>query len=113
MDKQITPYMLKFSQSYTFRDQSYAEIDLSGLEDMTAADMVAAEKYLIDEWIFTPEKEDTLEYIFFIASRFSGLPMQFFMQLKPKDAGRLKTMITEFINGNTSERSSERNGENE
>lgn len=113
MDKQTTPHVLKFSQSYTFRDQPYEEIDLSGLEDMTAADMVAAERYMIGEWIFTPEKEDTLEYNFFIASKFSGLPMQFFMQLKPKDAARLRAMITKFINGDADEGGKEQDGENE
>lgn len=113
MERKATPHALKFSQPYSFGDQSYAEIDLSGLENMTAADMVAAERYMISEWIFIPEKENTLEYIFFIASKFSGLPMQFFMQLKPKDAARLRAMITDFINGDADKGESEQNGENE
>lgn len=113
MESKTGSHVLKFSQPYIFSGQSYTEIDLSGIEHMTASDMSAAERYMIGEWIFTPEVEDALEYNFFLASRFSGLPMQFFMQLRPKDAGRLKAMITEFINGDAAEGGNERDVKNE
>lgn len=112
MENQNTGYVLKLSQPYAFGGRSYAEIDLSGMENMTAADMIAAEAYMIHEGLFTTEKEDTLEYSFFIASRFSGLPMQFFMQFKPKDAARLRAAVKEYMGSDADEGSGERHGKN-
>ena len=37
---------VKFSKPYRFEDKTYKEIDLSGLDNLTAEDMIAADKYL-------------------------------------------------------------------
>lgn len=111
MENQNTGHVLKLSQPYAFGDQSYAEIDLTGMENMTAADMIAAEAYLIHEGLFTTEKEDTMEYNIFLASRFSGLPMQFFVQFKPRDATRLRAAIMKYMSEDTEEGSREQDGE--
>ena len=113
MESQNTNHVVKFSQPYVLGGRSYAEIDLSSLENMTAADMIAAEAYMIREGLFTTEKEDALEYIFFIASRFSGLSMQFFTQFKPMDAARLRATVKEYMGSNADERIGERHGKNE
>ena len=38
--------LIKFSKPYVFENQTYTEIDLAGLENLTARDMIDAEKYL-------------------------------------------------------------------
>lgn len=111
MDNQNPHHILKLSQPYAFGGLSYTEIDLSSMEGMTAADMIAAEEHLIREGLFTPEKEDTMEYNIFLASRFSGLPMQFFVQFKPKDVTRLRATIRKYIGEDTEEGNGEQDGE--
>ena len=39
--------LIKFSKPYVFEGQTYTEIDLAGLENLTARDMIDAEKYLL------------------------------------------------------------------
>ena len=39
-------YILRFNKPYTFDDEVYNEVDLSGIEDITAADMIAAQKVM-------------------------------------------------------------------
>ena len=36
--------VLKFRKPYTFENQEYTEVDLSGMEDMTAGDLCAVAK---------------------------------------------------------------------
>ena len=36
--------LIKFSKPYVFENQTYTEIDLAGLENLTARDMIDAEK---------------------------------------------------------------------
>lgn len=39
--------LVKLSKPYKFEGQTYSEIDLSGLDSLTAEDMIAAEKHLM------------------------------------------------------------------
>lgn len=91
--------LFKFSKPYKFEDATYTEIDLSGLESLTAEDMIAAEKYLSKLGIISPIPEMTSEYACFIANKISGLPIEFFKGLPPKDAVKLKNKITGFFYG--------------
>ena len=89
--------LLTLSKPYTFEGQTYTEIDLAGLETLTAEDMIAAEKYLNRSGIISPIPDMTLEHVCFMASRTSGLPVEFFKRLPPKDATKLKNKITTFF----------------
>ena len=91
--------LLKFSKPYKFEDNTYTEIDLAGLESLTAQDMIAAEKYLNRAGVFSPIPEMTSEYVCFIASKTSDQPIEFFKGLPPKDAIKLKNKITGFFYG--------------
>lgn len=88
-----------FSKPYRFEDKTYKEIDLSGLESLTAEDMIAADKFLTRNGNFTVMPEMTLEYALFIASKATDLPIEFFRQLPPKDAIRVKNRVTNFFYG--------------
>jgi len=61
--------LVRFSKPYHFEGQDYTEIDLSGMEDLTAKDMIAAEKYLFKSGVISPLPDQTAEYICFIAGR--------------------------------------------
>lgn len=91
--------IVKLSKPYHFEDQTYTEIDLSGMDSLTAEDMIAADKFLTRSGNFTFMPEMSLEYACFIAARAAGLPIEFFKKLPPKDAVKVKNRVTSFFYG--------------
>jgi len=91
--------LIKFSKPYVFEGQTYTEIDLAGLENLTARDMFDAEKYLFKSGIISPLPDQTSEYICFIAGRVAGQPVEFFKGLPPKDITRVKNKVSSFFYG--------------
>ena len=91
--------LVRFSKPYHFEGESYTEIDLGGIEDLSAKDMIAAEKYLAKSGTISPIPEMTMEYIGFIANRATGKPIEFFKGLPPKDAVRVKNKVSSFFYG--------------
>mgnify|MGYP000265911087 CR=1 FL=1 len=91
--------VIDLGKPYKFEGQTYSEIDLSGLDSLTAEDMIAAEKHLMRTGVFSPLPEMTVEYVQFIAARASGQPVEFFKGLPPKDAIKVKNRVTSFFYG--------------
>lgn len=91
--------LIKFSKPYAFEGQTYTEIDLAGLDSLTAKDMIEAEKYLFKKGIISPLPDQTSEYICFIASRVSDQPVEFFVGLPPKEITRVKNKVSSFFYG--------------
>lgn len=88
-----------FSKPYTFEGKTYTGIDLGGLENLTAQDMVDAEKFLTRSGIISPIPELTVEYVCFVANRATGQPVEFFKGLPPRDVVRVKNKVTGFFYG--------------
>jgi len=87
------------SKPYTFEDNIYKELDLSGLSELTTEDMVAAEKYMSRNGNISVMPEMSIEYACFICSRATDLPVEFFRRLHPKDAIKIKNRVTGFFYG--------------
>lgn len=92
-------YIIRLNTPITFEDKTYDKIDLSGLDNLTAADMIAANKILDRTGSFTFLPEMSLEYACIIASKASGLPIEFFKALHPKVAVKVKNRVTAFFYG--------------
>ena len=60
--------VLKFRKPYKFEGQEYTEVDLSGMEDMTAGDLCAVAKLANRELGVTPIPEMTLPYAMYMAA---------------------------------------------
>lgn len=90
---------VRFSKPYSFEGSVYAGIDLGGIENITAKDMIEAEKYLAKNGIISPIPEMTMEYIGFIGNRATGQPIEFFKGLPPKDAIKVKNKVSGFFYG--------------
>ena len=90
---------VRFHKPYLFEGNHYAGIDLKAIEDLTAKDMCEAEKYLSKKGIISPLPEMTMEYIAFIANKATGQPLEFFKNLPPKDATKVKNRVTSFFYG--------------
>ena len=81
--------VLKFRKPYKFEGQEYTEVDLSGMEDMTAGDLCAVAKLANRELGVTPIPEMTLPYAMYMAARASHKPVEFFKGLPPVEAMKL------------------------
>ena len=91
--------VLKFRKPYKFEGQEYTEVDLSGMEDMTAGDLCAVAKLANRELGVTPIPEMTLPYAMYMAARASHKPVEFFKGLPPVEAMKLKNLVTGFLYG--------------
>ncbi|RDY28657.1 phage tail assembly protein [Lachnotalea glycerini] len=89
--------VVSLSKSYQFEGKTYDKIDLSNLEDLTAADMIAAQKVLDRSGSFSFNPELSLEYSCIMASKATGQPLEFFHGLRPKDALKVKNRVTGFF----------------
>lgn len=92
--------IVKFKKPYVFEKVEYKEIDLSGLDELTAADMIAVNRLMnrtspgIDVM-----PEVSLEYALNIASKATKLPIEFFLGLPPKYATAVKSRVMGFLFG--------------
>ena len=91
--------VLKFRKPYKFEGQEYTEVDLSGMEDMTAGDLCAVAKLANRELGVTPIPEMTLPYAMYMAARASHKPVEFFKGMPPVEAMKLKNLVTGFLYG--------------
>ena len=95
--------ILKFRRPYQFEGQEYTELDLSGLENVTAADLCAVGKIMTRLGIVNPVAEMTVDYAIYMAARASGKPVEFFQGLPTKEGIKLKNMVTGFLYGGDGE----------
>ena len=91
--------IVKLSKAYNFEGETIKTIDLSGLENITANDMIKANKVLNNSGTVTVLPETNLEYTLIIAASASGLPIEFFRTLVPRDAMKVKNRVTSFFFG--------------
>ncbi len=97
--EEIPPTLVKFAKPYDFEGKTYTQIDLSGLETLTAKDMVDAENWLTRNGTVSALPEMSMQYANFIAARASGQPIEFFERLSPKNAIKVKNRVTNFFYG--------------
>ncbi len=91
--------VVKLSKTYDFEGEKIKVLDLSGLEDITAQDMIKANKILSNGGTVSVLPETTLEYCLVIASFACEKPVEFFKMLSPKDAIKVKNRVTHFFFG--------------
>ena len=87
--------ILKLSKVYKFEDTTIGEIDMSGMENLTADDMIKANRVLSSSGNVSVLQE----YAITIAASATGLPIEFFKGLCPKDAIKVKNKVTSFFFG--------------
>lgn len=100
-ETQVIEYgdVVLLSKPYKFEGKRYENLDLSGLENIKARDMIEANRVHDRAGGFSLVPEMSMEYTLLIASRATGLPIEFFYGLPPKDAIRIKNKVTGFFYG--------------
>lgn len=86
-------YKVTFSKPYTFEEETYMGIDLSGCDELTGNDAAKAEKIMAarGENAMFPEASST--YAFVIASLGTGKPVEFFTGLPLRDSTKVKNRV--------------------
>lgn len=91
--------LVVFKKPFEFEGAVYKDVDLSGLEDISARDMIAANKIMERGGTTNVIPELSLEYACIISSKATGMPVEFFQALPPKEALKIKNRVTNFLYG--------------
>ena len=91
--------VLRFAKPYIFGGVEYTEVDLSGLEDVTAGVLENVGKIVAKKNPGTNPalQEMSLTFCTYLAQRVVKLPLEFFTGLPAKEAIKLKALVTNFL----------------
>lgn len=92
-------FLVVFKKPFEFEGAVYKDVDLSGLENLSARDMIAANKIMERSGTVNVIPEMSLEYACIISSKATGKPVEFFQSLPPKEALKIKNRVTNFLYG--------------
>lgn len=95
----IDERVIKLSKPYMFEGKEYLQIDANALENIKAVDMISCNHIMDRQGGFNIMPEMSLEYACLIMSRATGIPIEFFNGLRPKDAIKIKNKVTSFFYG--------------
>lgn len=90
-------WKIKLKVPIRFEGKSYAEIDLTRLHDIKAADMITINRRMTRNGNIDISPEMTLEYALNMANIATGLPLEFFDQLPAYEAMKIKGRVTTFL----------------
>lgn len=95
-EERSNPYYINFNKPYFFEGEETQGVDLSGLKELTALDLISAERaYFKSE---TSEKpENSLLYALLIANIVCKRPFEFFCMLPAREAEKIKDMVRDFF----------------
>lgn len=91
--------VFKLAKPYKFEGDTYTKVDLRGLDNLKAADMIAVNRELSRSGNMDFLQEMTLEYACAIAAKGTDKPIEFYKGLPPKDSIKLKSRVTGFLYG--------------
>ncbi len=92
-------YYVKFRKPFIWEDETYEGVDLSGMEDLSARDMIQAQRIMEKSGSINVLPEMSLEYACIFASKAAKMPVEFFQALPPKEAVKVKNRVTNFFYG--------------
>lgn len=90
-------FIVNLRKTYVFEGKAYEKIDLSGMENLTGADLIAINKILQRSGY--PVPETSMEYALHFAARSAQLPVEFFTGLASKEAMVVKNKVMNFLFG--------------
>ncbi len=91
--------VIKLKKPIDYEGERYDSIDLSGLHEIKASDMVAINRRLTRSGNVDASQELSLEYALNMANIATGIPLEFFEDLPPYAAMKLKGRVTSFLLG--------------
>ncbi len=89
--------LIKFNKAYSFEGQTYTEIDLSNLENISTKDLIAVDKLYYATGNMAPSSEMSLAYSCIVASKVASKSLEFFNQLPAKEGIKVKSVVVNFL----------------
>lgn len=86
--------ILELVRTYPFEGEKISSLDFSGIENLTAENMIRANMIMEDSGVASTVPENTMYYALIIAAEATGIPIEFFKKLRPKDAVNVRRMVT-------------------
>ena len=98
-DTEPEDLVLRFAKPYKFGGMEYTEVDLSGLEDVTAGTLESVGKIVAKKnpGMNPALQEMSLTFCTYLAQRVAKLPLEFFTGLPSKEGIKLKALVTNFL----------------
>ncbi len=90
-------YKIKLSKPYVFEGETHTEIDLQGLNDLKAKDLVEIDQIFIARGNNPALTGLTLEYAILLANRITSKPVEFYEGLPAREANQLKNTVMLFF----------------
>ena len=90
-------FIVEFTRPHIFEGKEYKELDLSGLDDLTADDLSYCDKMFAAGRNADPIKETNTLYCLLLAQRATDLPIEFFKTLKAGNAIKIKNVVSAFL----------------
>lgn len=84
---------INFSKPYEFEGETFNSVDLSGLEDVTAAQLSS-----VEEQVTAIVPELSLDYALLLAAKVTNHPTAFFQALPGKEGLKVKRVVQGFLN---------------
>lgn len=88
---------IELSRTYRYEGEEISSLHFTRLEDVTAENMIRANNIMMNTGTSVVVPENTLYFALIIAADTTGLPIEFFKQLKPKDAMVVRQFITNYF----------------
>ncbi len=92
-------FIIPLKEPILFEERQYDKIDLTGLKDIRAKDMIDIHRLMTKAGNVNTVQELTLEYAMYMANIVTGLPVEFFDQIPPYAALAIKRCVVDFIYG--------------
>ena len=91
---------LELTRAYAFEGETISCLDFSGLEEkINAESMIRANNIMVHAGTVAVVPENSMHFALIIAADATGLPIEFFKKLKPRDAIKVKNIVTHFFYG--------------
>ncbi len=92
------PLYVEFDRPFVFEgEETIRGIDMSGIENLTTADLVEVEKKFYRQGITSFNPENTTAYAKFVAQRATGLPVELFDQIPAKEMLKVRKVVVNFF----------------
>ena len=85
--------VIELKKPYLFEGEEYANIDLSGVEELTSKDVSAAENEVLKTGIYSANMKNFFAYSCALASRATGNPIEFFTKMPLVDAVKVRGTV--------------------
>lgn len=90
--------MVVFNKPVAFEGKDYGDVDLSGLERLTAGDLIKADGEFSQMGQFSVMNELTMGYACILSAKATGKPIAFFEQLPAREGLKVKNIVMSFLN---------------